>query len=90
MSIYKTDNQTIQTLPFASDFRRTKYIKKICLIQVLMRNMREISRLTKFQNDSTICAAVQYVYYKHALLISYKSTKIFLVDIQVRELYDIT
>lgn len=57
MSIYKTDNQTIRTLPFASDFRRTKYIKKICLIQVLMRNMREISRLTKFQN-STICAAV--------------------------------
>lgn len=55
MSIYKTDNQTIRTLPFASDFRRTKYIKKICLIQVLMRNMREISRLTKFQN-STICA----------------------------------
>lgn len=74
MSIYKTDNQTIRTLSFASDFRRTKYIKKICLIQVLMRNMREISRLTKFQN-STICALQTRVINKLQ-----KYSKIFLVD----------
>lgn len=81
MSIYKTDNQTIRTLPFASDFRRTKYIKKICLIQVLMRNMREISRLTKFQNDSTICAAVTIRLLQTRVINKLqKYSKIFLVD----------